>query len=88
MEVRIEVRPNHVIVEGHGIDRPDRVSPKQWLEFWESNKTNAEEIEELKEENLKLENTIFAKDEEISRLQSQLDEAEERLNAVKPNVTD
>lgn len=30
----IEVWPHYVLIEGHRIDRPSRLSPSQWMDMW------------------------------------------------------
>lgn len=35
MTPEITLSHDHIVVEGHRIERPERLSPSQWLAFWE-----------------------------------------------------
>ena len=35
MTPEITLSHDHIVVEGHRIERPERLSPSQWLEFWD-----------------------------------------------------
>ena len=42
MTPNIDIRPNYVIIEGIRIERPTRLSPSQWLRFWEEKEAEEE----------------------------------------------
>ena len=72
MNVSITVSYDRVEVEGVEIRRPSRVSPIQWLDFWECEK-EASLVEDLafsEEECKKLQKLLEEKNEEIMRLLS------------------
>lgn len=35
----IDISPDHIILENVRVNRPARISPSQWMQFWET-KTN------------------------------------------------
>ena len=47
MTPQVEVDRNYVVVQGIRIERQASMSPTQWLEYWETEKANFEELNVL-----------------------------------------